>query len=80
MEPDALFRILLWSTLIHYSVLLLWFGWFVFARHWMQGLHNRWFNLSPDSFEIIQYAGMGLYKLLIFVFGLVPPIAITIST
>lgn len=78
--PIAEFKqFFLWSTLIHYAVLLLWFGLFVFARTWMQHLHGRWFKLSPEAFDVLHYGGMGLYKLLIAVFSLVPLVALSLA-
>lgn len=79
MNIDQLWTLLLACTVIHYAVLLLWFALFVFARAWMQRLHGRWFSLSPQAFDTVHYAGMGLYKLLIAVFGLVPLIALKLA-
>ena len=35
-------------------------------------MHNRWLKISEQAFYITNYAGIGLYKLLIFIFLLVP--------
>jgi hypothetical protein len=48
MPGHALFRFLLFSTLVNYAVLIVWFLAFVNARDWMRGLHGRWFKL-PDA-------------------------------
>lgn len=69
---------LLWSTIVNYLVLLLWFGVFVLARGWMYRLHSRWFRLSEERFDTIHYAGMAAYKIGILLFNLVPFLALVI--
>lgn len=78
MNVQQLHEFLLWSTVLHYAILFLWFGVFVMARGGLHRLHGRWFDLSPSAFDAVHYAGMGLYKLLIAVFSLVPLIALTL--
>lgn len=72
MTVDFLLRFLAWATLINYAVLCAWFLLFIMAHGWIYKLHSRWFRLSEQAFNTVHYAGMGLYKLLIFVFLLVP--------
>jgi hypothetical protein len=67
-----------WCTVINYAVLIIWFLMFVFAHDWVRKLHTRWFRLPAAHFDAIHYAGMGLYKLGIFLFNLVPYIALLI--
>jgi hypothetical protein len=70
--------VLLWSTAIHYSILVLWFGVFHFAHDWLFRLHQRWFKLSPEAFEALTYGGLAFYKILVFMFNLVPLVALQI--
>jgi hypothetical protein len=72
MSIDLLREVLLWCTIINYSVLLVWFLVFRYAHDWMFGLHGRWFRLSVERFDAIHYAAMAIYKLGIFLFNLVP--------
>ena len=45
-------------------------------RDWVKRLHSRWFQLSDSTFDAVHYGGMALYKIGIFLFNLVPLIAI----
>jgi len=63
---------LLWSALINYGVLLLWFLIFIVAHDWMYMLHGRWFRLSIEQFDMVHYAGMSIYKIGILLLNLVP--------
>ncbi len=78
MNIDTAGSILLWCAAINYGVLLCWFLLFVFAHDWMLRLYGRWFRLPATHFDAIHYAGMGLYKLGIILFNLVPYIALRI--
>ena len=63
---------LLWSTVVNYVVLCIWFAVFAVAREWMYRLHARWFHLSRETFDALHYGGMAFYKILILVLNLVP--------
>ncbi len=76
MPGHALFRFLLFSTLVNYAVLIVWFLSFVNARGWMRGLHGRWFKLPDATFDAIHYGGMAAYKIGILLFNLVPLLAL----
>jgi hypothetical protein len=71
-------NVLLWSTVINYGVLLVWFLVFMLARDWLRHLHGRWFRLSDDQFDALHYAGMSMYKIGILLFNLVPCLVLTI--
>lgn len=76
MTMDSLFHLLLWSTVINYGILLLWFAMFAFAKDWMRALHGRWFSLTPPAFDAIHYGAMAAYKVGILLFNLVPLISL----
>ena len=69
---------LLWCTVINYGVLLFWVIVFVNAHDWIHRLHGRWFRLPIEQFDAIHYTGMAIYKISIFLFNLVPYIALYI--
>ena len=78
MTLELVRNTLMWCTVINFGLLIVWFVGFLVARDWIRRLHGKWFKLSEESFDVIQYAGMGIFKLLIFVFNLVPYIALLI--
>lgn len=80
MDMQILSSVLLWSAALNYAILLLWFVIFAAARGWFYKMHTLWFKLSPEAFDLFHYGGIGLYKLLIFVFNLAPWIAIQFAT
>ena len=78
MSTEMLRDVLLWSAVINYAVLLVWFLFFVMARDFIHRLHGRWFQLSGQQFDIIHYAGMGIFKLGIILLNLVAYLALSI--
>ena len=79
MSVDALLRFLLWGAGINYAILLLWFGVFVFAHDWLYRMHARWFALSREAFDGLNYAGVAIYKIGNMLFFMVPALALLLS-
>jgi len=79
MSANKLLEFLLWSAAINYSILLLWVGMYLFAHEWMYRLHTRWFAISREAFDMLNYGGIGLYKLGNILFFLVPALAVVLS-
>jgi hypothetical protein len=51
MNRDTLRELLLWSLVINYGVLLIWFAAFTLAHDRLYRLHSRWFQLSRETFD-----------------------------
>ncbi len=69
---------LLWCTVINYGILLLWALLFLAAHDWMLRFWGRWVRVSADQFDVLNLAGISLYKIGIFLFNLVPCISLYI--
>lgn len=69
-----------WSLVINYLILVFWSLMVLYARDFVYRLHTYFIPISDEAFNNMHYGGMGLYKLLIFVFNLVPYLALLIIT
>ncbi len=78
MSLELTRNMLLWGTVVHYGILLVWFSVFVGAHTWLRNFHGRWFRLSDEQFDALHYAGMSLYKIGILLFYLVPALVLTV--
>jgi hypothetical protein len=78
MNIETLRELLLWCTVINYGLLLWWFAVFVLAHDWIYRLHGRWFRIPVEQFDAIHYGGMAVYKIGIFLFNLMPLLALYI--
>lgn len=78
MTIEMLSEALLCSTLINMGLLLWWIVFFIFGRGFIYRMHSRWFKLSEEKFDAIHYSGMTFYKVCIFIFNIVPWLALNI--
>jgi len=67
-----------WCTLINGSLLILSALLIRFAGGWVFGLHNYWIPISEEAFTMAIYLLLGIFKILVVVFNLVPFIALVI--
>jgi len=78
MSMEILRSALLWCAAINYGILILWWVLFMAAHDWLLNINRRLIRLSPEYFDPINICGMTLYKLGIFLFNLVPALALFI--
>ena len=69
---------LAWCIVIDLILLFWWFGFFVFAKDFVYRKHTKWFPMSKEDFNKIHYSAMAFFKIAIFVFHLVPYLAMRI--
>ena len=67
-----------WCSVINIGLLLWWALFIIFAHDWTYRMHTKWYKLTVEQFDAIHYGGMGLFKLGIFLFNLVPYFALRI--
>lgn len=76
MTTNAIKDVLLWCVGLNYLLLFMWCGAFILAHDWMFRMHNRWFKLSVETFDVLHYAGLTAYKIGIILLNLVPLVAL----
>jgi hypothetical protein len=78
MNIETARSVLLWCTIINYAMVVLWFVLITLGRNWIYPLWGRWFRLTPEQFDQLNFIGIALYKVGVLLFNLVPWIALTI--
>ena len=73
---DTLAKVLLRCTLFGFLLLLFWFGAVMLAGDFVYSVHGGMFGLSQHELQVIHYCGMGLTKLVVGCFFLIPWVAI----
>ena len=76
MSIETLRNFLLWCAVINYGLLIVWVLPFMLAHDWTHRFYGRWFHLSAEQFDGINYAGIVLFKIGIILFNLVPYVAL----
>jgi hypothetical protein len=77
MSIDVVRNFFLWCAVINYLVLVVWFLLIVSPHQWLYRLWGKW-PLTAEQFDVINFAGIALYKLGILLFNLVPYVALRI--
>jgi hypothetical protein len=75
-DLDALRPFLLCSLGLAYAVLMVWFVVFTFAHDAVYRLHTRWFRLSVEAFDAVNYGGMAAFKIAALLLFAVPWLAL----
>lgn len=78
MDIHTLRAFFMWCTIINYAVLILWFLILACAGGWVYKMHSKWFPISREAFNVAIYSFVGLYKIFILVFNLIPFVALAI--
>jgi hypothetical protein len=68
----------LWCTVINFGLLLVWGLLFRLAHDGLFRLWGKWVRVSVEQFDILNIAGITLYKMGVLLFNLVPCIVIYI--
>lgn len=76
MTLDSITFVWGWATVINFLILIIWFTIYVLGSDKIYQLHVRCFMLSREQFSQLNYFGMMLYKLAIFLFLLAPYISL----
>ena len=77
MTTETVRGMLLWSAIINYVFLALW-GILYFSASGLMHRIARWWRLQPEQFDAFQFGGILLYKMAIWLFFIVPCIALYI--
>jgi len=72
MGVDTLRHVFIFSLVINYGILLIWFAAFSLAHDRIYRLHNRWFAVSRETFDALHYGGMSVYKIGTLLLNLAP--------
>ncbi len=80
MNIEILKLFFMWCTILNVALLVLSFlvVSFGFGRDFVYRMHSKWFPMPRETFNAVIYAVIGVYKIFVFVFNIVPWIALTI--
>jgi len=78
MDIDSIRAFFMWCTILNLTLLSLSSLICLCAADWAYRIHSKLFSISKETFNMAIYSFLGLYKVLIFVFNLIPYIALLI--
>ncbi len=78
MDYEMLTSFFFWSSIINIVILLFASVMVKVAGVWIYETHGKWFSIPEDKYLVVIYALLGVYKVLILVFNVVPWVALQI--
>ena len=78
MPIEIVRDVLAWCAVINIGLLLWWWLFLTLAHDFVYRIHGKWFKLSEERFDAIHYSGMLFFKICIFLFNIVPYLALRI--
>ena len=78
MSIEVVGGVLLWCAIMNFALLAVWSLLFVMPHEWVYRLWSRWFRLSIEQFDAVNFAGIVLYEVGILLFNLIPYVALRI--
>ena len=71
-------KFFMWCTIINVALLILSSLLCIYAGDWVYKKQGKMFSISRDTFNVAIYSFIGLFKIFILIFNLVPYIACAI--
>ncbi len=78
MDIQTLTTFFMWCTILNVALLLLSSLICICAGDWVYRIHSKLFSISKETFNVLIYSFIALYKLFVIVFNLIPYIALLI--
>ena len=78
MDIQTLTTFFMWCTIINLGLLILTSLVCIFLADFSYRMNNRFFSISRETFNIAFFSFIGLFKIFVIVFNIVPYIALLI--
>ena len=75
---QALTTFFMWCTIINGALLILWTVMCGLAPDWVYRTQSKWFPISRETFNVVIYSFLGLFKIVFLAFNVVPYVALLI--
>jgi hypothetical protein len=80
MDTQMLTSFLLWCTILNGSLLIFWALACMAAPDLVYRIQSRWFPIPKETFAVIIYSFLGLFKIAFLFFNLIPLLALLLIT
>ena len=78
MTIQMLTAFFMWCTIINAALLIFSAIMIIPAQDLVYRMHSKWFSISREAFNVAMYSCLGLFKIAILIFNVVPYIALLI--
>jgi len=78
MDLQTLTSFFMWCTIIDGGILILWTVFSVLAPDLVYRTQSKWFPIPRETFNVVIYSFLGLFKIVFLIFNVVPYVALLI--
>ncbi len=78
MEIQTLTTFFMWCAIINGGLLILWTTVFILAPDLVYRTQSSWFPIPRETYNVVIYSFLGLFKIVFIVFNVVPYLALLI--
>lgn len=78
MNIEDLKEFLMWCSIINVSLLIFSAIFCISLSDWAYAMHSKMFKISREAFNTSIYAFLGIFKIIVIVFNIVPWLALEI--
>ena len=78
MSVEILTRFFMWCTIINGALFVLWTTMCILVPDLVYRTQNAWFPVPRETFNVVMYSFLGLFKIVFLVFNVIPFVALLI--
>ena len=78
MDIQTLTKFFMWCTIINGALLSLWTIMLILAPTLVYRTQNKWFPMPQETFNVIIYSFLGMFKIVYLIFNVAPFVALLI--
>ncbi len=78
MDIQTLTTFFMWCTIINGALLVLWVIMYIVAPDLVYRTQSKWFPIPRETFNVLMYSFLGLFKIIFLIFNVVPYIVLLI--
>jgi hypothetical protein len=78
MDVPTLTAFFMWCTVVNGALLVFWTTMCILAPDLVYRTQSKWFSISRETFNVVIYSFLGLFKIVFLVFNVVPYVALVI--
>ncbi len=78
MDIQTLTSFFMWCTVINGALLMLWTSICIFTPDLVYRTQSKWFPIPRETFNVVIYSFLGLFKIFFLVFNAVPYVALLV--
>ena len=78
MDIQTLTTFFMWCTIMNGALLVLWTTMCILTPDLVYRTQSKWFPIPRDTFNVVMYSFLGLFKIVFLVFNVVPYVALLI--